>query len=158
ALHASASDEFVQQPVLASEQGLQYVPYERTYKGLPVLGGDFVVVTEADGDVASTSVAQHKTIKLQTKPTLSERQAAEIAGGQSTAEGVKVQSTRLVVDAQQDTPALGYESLVTGRRGETPSRLRVLIDANTGAVLWTQEEVRDGIGTGAFNGPNPLAI
>src|SRR5262245_41030434 len=43
ALHASANDTFVQQRMISSH-GLQYVPYQRTYKSLPVVGGDFVVV------------------------------------------------------------------------------------------------------------------
>src|SRR3989442_13253750 len=46
ALHATANDSFVQQKVSTSH-GLQYVPYERSYKGMPVVGGDFVVVTNS---------------------------------------------------------------------------------------------------------------
>ena len=43
---------------------LQYVSYERTYRGLPVLGGDFVVVTDARGQVLHTSVAQKRPTRL----------------------------------------------------------------------------------------------
>ena len=53
ALHASVADAFVRHAVISTPQGLQYVPYDRTYEGLPVLGGDFVVVTDADGRVLS---------------------------------------------------------------------------------------------------------
>jgi hypothetical protein len=42
ALSAGPDDAFVRQPVQSS-MGWQYVPYHRTYRGLPVLGGDFVV-------------------------------------------------------------------------------------------------------------------
>ena len=55
-LHAAAGDSFVHRPVITSKQGLQYVPYERTYKGLRVYGGDFVVVTDKAGQVLSTAV------------------------------------------------------------------------------------------------------
>src|SRR4051812_41284622 len=58
ALHASKDDKFTAKPVISEQSGLQYVPYERSYKGLPVIGGDFVVVTDARGAVKSTSVAQ----------------------------------------------------------------------------------------------------
>src|SRR5512138_3731527 len=43
-LLASPDDQFVAQPVQSSS-GLNYVPYERTFRGLPVVGGDFVIVT-----------------------------------------------------------------------------------------------------------------
>src|SRR5690349_10127746 len=42
-LHAGKGDSFVAKPVISDSSGLQYVPYERTFKGLPVIGGDFVV-------------------------------------------------------------------------------------------------------------------
>src|ERR1700745_2510172 len=64
ALHASASDAFTRQGGIKSKEGLHRVPDERTDKGLPVVGGDFVVVTQPDGTVASTSVAQRKKIAV----------------------------------------------------------------------------------------------
>src|SRR4051795_8269206 len=73
-LHASSSDAFHQQDVISTKDGLQYVPYERSYKGLPVVGGDFVVVTKADGQVASTAVAQDETIDVSTTPSVSAAQ------------------------------------------------------------------------------------
>ena len=62
ALHASVHDAFLAHAVITAAGGLQYVPYDRTYKGLPVVGGDFVVVTDATGEVLHTSVAQDQTI------------------------------------------------------------------------------------------------
>ena len=43
---------------------LNYAPYERTFRGLPVVGGDFVVVTDDEGHVLNTSVAQTSRIRL----------------------------------------------------------------------------------------------
>ncbi len=60
-VHASSGEAFVQHPVISSG-GMHYVPYDRTYKGLPVVGGDFVVVTDAAGNTKYTSVAQTKSI------------------------------------------------------------------------------------------------
>ncbi|MGI8665841.1 MAG: M4 family metallopeptidase, partial [Jatrophihabitans sp.] len=61
-LHASANDAFVAHPVVSVPQGLQYVSYDRTYKGLPVIGGDFVLVTNAAGQLQSSAVQQTATI------------------------------------------------------------------------------------------------
>ncbi|MFZ2012454.1 MAG: hypothetical protein WAV00_01360 [Nocardioides sp.] len=56
------------------------MPYERTYKSLPVVGGDFVVVTDADGQVLSTSVAQSHPVSLRSvTPTLARSTAVTTA-------------------------------------------------------------------------------
>ena len=157
-LHASASDSFHQHGVISTKDGLQYVPYDRSYKGLHVRGGDFVVVTKADGAVAGTTVAQDETINVSTTPTITEAQAAQTATAKLAGTVDGVESTDLIVDATEETPRLAYETVVTGHRGEIPSRLHVVTDATTGAVLSTQDEVVDGNGTGWINGPNPLAI
>ena len=57
ALKVSSHDTFRALPVQSSH-GIQYAAYTRDYRGLPVVGGDFVVVTDADGQVLTTSVAQ----------------------------------------------------------------------------------------------------
>ena len=61
--------------------GLSYVPYQRTWRGLPVVGGDFVVVTDAEGHVLATSVAQTSQTRLaSTTPALRPRaRAASVA-------------------------------------------------------------------------------
>src|SRR5689334_6511343 len=55
-LNVSDGDEF-QPGKVTSSGGTQYVPYERTHAGLPVRGGDFVVVTNNAGQVLYNSVA-----------------------------------------------------------------------------------------------------
>ena len=156
-LHASSADTFVQRSVISTPQGLQYVPYVRAYSGVPVVGGDFVVVTRSNGQVLSTSVAQQSAIDVSTRPEISVKQAEQTAKRQLA--GVdQVESTRLVVQAQLDSPRLAYETVVTGHRGAIPSRLHVFVDAQSGAVLKTEDEVKDGSGTGWINGPTPLFI
>src|SRR5436190_1656426 len=150
-LHASAADTFVQRSVISTPEGLQYVPYVREHRGLPVVGGDFVLVTRPDGQVLSTSVAQQSAIGVSTTPSLTAKQAEQVASRQVP--GVdKVQSTRLVIQAQLATPRLAYETVVTGNRGAIPSRLHVFVDAQTGDVLSSEDEVKDGTGTGWING------
>jgi len=84
ALYASAGEQFVQKS-LASSAGLQYVSYERTYQGLPVIGGDFVVVTDSKGAVQDLSVAQGQALgSLSTTPSITAKRAIDIASGQLT--------------------------------------------------------------------------
>jgi Zn-dependent metalloprotease len=152
ALHASARDAFAARPVLTSKEGLQYVPYQRTYEGLRVFGGDFVVVTDRSGHVLSTTVGQDKTIALpSTTATVTPAAAAAAAKAQSKATVDSVGSPTLLVYGL-GTPALAYETLVTGHSGQRPSRLHVFTDATTGTVLHSYDEVADGTGTGWIYG------
>ncbi len=155
-LRASSDEAFVQHQVISSS-GLQYVPYDRTYKGLRVVGGDFVVVTDAAGQVKYTSVAQqHQIGRLAVTPQLAGADAEAVARKQvPTASGVE--GTQLVVYAL-DTPRLAWETVVNGTNAEGPSRLTVDVDAATGKVLRTKENVVYGTGTSAYNGPNPVQI
>jgi zinc metalloprotease ZmpA len=156
-LHASADEAFVQGSVITSE-GTRYVPYERTYAGLPVVGGDFVIVTDATGKVITNSVAMRRPIgKLSKTPKLAQADAERVAGQQLTTVE-KVEGTLLVVYALGETPRLAWESTVQGTGPHGESRLTVEVDALTGAVLSTQEHVSHGTGTSAYNGPNPITF
>jgi Zn-dependent metalloprotease len=151
-LHASAEDKFLQGSVISSG-GAQYVPYERTYRDLRVIGGDFVVVTNSTGQVTSTSVAQEHSIGsgMSVTPKLTKADAEKVARTQlKTVSGVE--TTELVVYALGDSPRLAYESTMRGTSAEGPSRLSVVVDALTGAVLTTREHVMEGTGTGWING------
>ncbi|MFC4784888.1 M4 family metallopeptidase [Nocardioides sp. MAHUQ-72] len=148
-LHAGKHDGFRALPVLSSA-GLQYVPYERTYRGLPVVGGDFVVTTDSDGNVLGTTVAQTRATRLD---SLSPKVAKATARGTSAhqVKGPQVGETRLVV-LQRDASRLAWETLVTGTRAGEPSRLSVYVDALTGEVLTTTEHVLEGTGNTAWAG------
>ncbi|MGR6319450.1 M4 family metallopeptidase [Micromonospora soli] len=154
-LHTSADEAFVQKQVISSE-GTQYVAYDRTYRGLPVTGGDFVLATDGAGNLKYASVAQQQAIgNLATTPTLTSAAAEQTARAQlktvSTVEG-----TNLVVYTLGAKPALAWETTVRGTAADGPSRLTVDVDAVSGKVLRTQEHVMRGSGTGAWNGPVTL--
>ncbi|MFD5831486.1 M4 family metallopeptidase [Lentzea sp. NPDC060358] len=156
-LHASANDAFVRHGVISSTNGLKYVPYERTYKGIPVVGGDFVVVTNSTGQVLQTSVGQDRTIDLaSTTPSVTGTQAEAAARAtMSTVDSVGAASQ--VVYALDSAPKLAWKVTVTGRDSEGPSKLDVVVDAATGKVLRQQERVMHGTGTSAWNGPVTIA-
>src|SRR3954452_1191173 len=52
-LHVSSAETFQRHAVITSG-GFSYIPYTRTYQGLSVRGGDFVVMTDAGGVVRYT--------------------------------------------------------------------------------------------------------
>jgi Zn-dependent metalloprotease len=155
-LQPSTDDGYIQHAVISSA-GVQYVPYDRTYKGLPVIGGDFVVVTDPAGRVRYTSVAQSQPIgRLPVTTGLTGSRAAAVARGQ-LAKASAVEGTHLVVFAL-GPPRLAWESTVDGTGAAGLSRLSVDVDAATGVVLRRQEHVLRGTGTGGWNGPNPVHL
>jgi Zn-dependent metalloprotease len=156
-LNISSHDGFVQNTAFASG-GLFYVPHERTYAGLRVVGGDFVVVVDGLGQIVHTSSALQNTIDLASiKPSLSQSSAAQIAAGRLYSV-TSTEGTELVVNALGATPRLAWETTVNGTGANGRSRLTVHVDALTGEVIHEQEHVMYGTGTSAWSGPNPVAL
>jgi zinc metalloprotease ZmpA len=142
-LRVGPSDGFVQHAPLSSA-GWSYVPYDRTYQGLPVVGGDFVVVIDPAGRVQAPSVAQQRPITAVAVPAwATEQAAARVAAGEGT---------RLVVYARSGIPRLAWES--TNAADATTS----YVDVVSGAVLERRGGDAHGYGYSGRNGPNPIPI
>ena len=156
-LQSSVGESFVAgKPVTVGAS--QYVPYERTYAGLPEVGGDFVLATDASGQLLYDSVALKRPVgALAITPTLRQADAEAVAAKQLRSVS-QVEGSRLVVDALGATARLAWESTVDGVGADGVSRLTVYVDAGTGGVLDTREHVAHGSGTAAWNGPNPVPL
>ncbi|NEC63537.1 M28 family peptidase [Streptomyces sp. SID9727] len=137
--------------------GLYSVAYERTYRGLPVVGGDAVVVADSRGRVRGSQSAVSRRINVPTTATVSAKTAEATSRGQLRTVD-KVESHRLVVRATGKRSRLAWETVLTGRTAKAPSRLHVFVDAGTGAVLDSYDDVRAGTGNSQWNGPSPLTI
>jgi Zn-dependent metalloprotease len=150
ALKIGRHDGFVAKPVLRSA-GLSYVAYDRTYRGLPVIGGDFVVVTDAAGHVLNTSVAQtSKTRVSSITPTVGRDRAVAVAR-QQVSKASAAEAPRLVV-FQGTTSHLAWETSVRGRDHGHPSIQSVYVDAHSGKFLSSREHVAAGTGNTAYAG------
>ncbi|RSN11791.1 peptidase M4 family protein [Nonomuraea sp. WAC 01424] len=154
-LHSSPKDTYVRQGLIEGQGGLRYTTYTRTYAGLPVYGGDFVVVSTATGEVLSTSVSQDSALDVATTPRLGAADAVRVARSQLP-EVFSVTTPRLVVMAQ-GRGRLAYEVTVHGTIDGRQSKLHVFVDALTGAVALKSDEVRAGVGNSYYNG-NPVTI
>src|SRR4051794_1299960 len=78
-LHRSDGDSLKRTGVVQGTRGLQYVTYARSFEGLPVVGGDVVVTTDAAGAVKGTAVAQTAEINVGTTAKITGAQAAATA-------------------------------------------------------------------------------
>ncbi|MDI1464753.1 M4 family metallopeptidase [Catellatospora sp. KI3] len=152
ALAKGPDETFVRRHVVAGSGGFQYVAYERTYRGLPVLGGDAVVVTDRDGTVRDTASAIGRGVKpATTTPKVTAAEAAATARRRLDRVD-RTASAQLVVFATSAGDRLAYEVVLEGRKGGAPSRLHVVVDAANAAVLDVRDDVRLGSGNGYFNG------
>ncbi len=139
-LRKGADEDFHRVGLTPGGGGLFYAAYERTYRGLPVVGGDAVVVTDGAGRVRGTTAAETATISVDTKAKITAAKATEVARGQLS----KVDNAaapKLVVLAG-NAPKLAYEVVVTGTKAATPSNLHVFVDGATGAILQTRDDVK----------------
>jgi Zn-dependent metalloprotease len=146
---ASSDDAYTVKRVINDDNGASHVRYTRTFKGLAVLGGDFVIHTKPDGSYDGASVAQAAPLSLDTKPSVSSADAAVAARKAFSGKVAKVGSPKLVVDILGGTGKLAWETVVEGAKPDrTPSKLHVFTDAKSGAVLDTEDDVEAVTGTG----------
>ena len=132
--------------------GMFYVTYERTYKGLPIVGGDAVVVTDSNGRVRDTESASGALpLGVPTSPSVSAEAATETAKTVLS----RVDDTaapRLVVLAWGEKPRLTWEAVVSGIAGGRPSIQHVFVDAVSGEIADSYDQVKAGTGNGYYYG------
>jgi Zn-dependent metalloprotease len=148
--------------VIVDADGTQHVRYDRTYRQLPVLGGDFVVHLAPDGAYKSSSRATRSTISLASvTPALSAPKAADLAANALKAanlgETLKKLTAKpqLVVDALHGTPKLAWQTNAAAQDSlGNPVARTVLTDARTGAQIdaWDSIEQAAGDGKSLYSG------
>uniref|UniRef100_UPI00068FFDD6 M4 family metallopeptidase n=1 Tax=Kitasatospora setae TaxID=2066 RepID=UPI00068FFDD6 len=152
-LGLGATEKLVAKDAFKDADGTQHFRYERTYGGLPVLGGDLIVHQAANGTTKGVDRASTATLDgLSTTPKLAaaKGQAAALAAQAGSALET---APRLVVWAADNNPRLAWETVVSGAQEDgTPSKLHVLTDATSGAVIQKWEGVQTGTGNGVFVG------
>ncbi|MGX1547850.1 M4 family metallopeptidase [Streptomyces adustus] len=156
ALHLGAREQLIPKDVIKDADGTVHTRYERTYAGLPVIGGDLVVHDRA-GSRTVTKASSAPVAVPTTKAALSAAQAKKSA--LSTAEKERIedasaaQAPRLVVFMDGTEPTLAWQSYVTGTQADgTPSRLAVVTDATTGRQLQSTEQINAGTGNSRYSG------
>ncbi|MER6735367.1 M4 family metallopeptidase [Streptomyces puniciscabiei] len=152
-LGLGAKEKLVVKDVVKDVDGTVHTRYERTYAGLPVLGGDLVVHTAKSGRTEGVTKANQAAIKVASlKPQITaakaEKQAVSAAktlgSAKSTADGA-----RKVIWAGSGKPVLAYETIVGGLQDDgTPNRLHVITDAATGKKLFEYQGIENATGTG----------
>ncbi|MEV0118785.1 M4 family metallopeptidase [Streptomyces sp. NPDC050844] len=151
-------EKLVVRDVVKDRDGTTHTRYERTYDGLPVLGGDLVVHTAKSGKVKSVTKAAKATIKVaSTSAKIATKSAAKSAESTAAKTGdtkkADAQAPRKVVWAASGKPVLAHETVVTGvQKDGTPSKLHVITDAATGKKLFQYQAIENGAGHSQYSG------
>ncbi|MGN5385387.1 M28 family peptidase [Streptomyces sp. JL7001] len=153
----SAQEQYERRLVTPWVKDLYSVSYERSYRGLPVVGGDAVVLADGSGKVRALQSASSVRIDVATRPSVSAKDA-EATSRAKLAAVDKVESSRLVVRLKDDKPVLAWETVLSGRTRTAPSKLHVFVDARTGAFVDSYDDVVAGTGNSKWNGPGPVTI
>ncbi|MFE1833359.1 M4 family metallopeptidase [Streptomyces sviceus] len=160
-LGLGAKEKLVVKDVVKDNDGTLHTRYERTYDGLPVLGGDLVVHTppaaQATGTLSTTFNNNRRTVSVKSTTAAFGKGAAESKALKTAkalkAEAPAAQSARKVIWAGSGTPKLAWETVVSGFQDDgTPSKLHVITDAGTGAELSRFEGVETGTGNSQYSG------
>ncbi|WP_328632350.1 M4 family metallopeptidase [Streptomyces sp. NBC_00356] len=155
-------EKLVVRDVLQDKDGTTHTRYERTYGGLPVLGGDLIVEATKSGkakDVTKAAKADLKNVDTtpDVKPATAETQALKLAKADGSKKTEADKAPRKVVwlgqGATKGQPTLAYETVVGGLQHDgTPNQLHVITDASTGKKLHEWQAIETGTGNTQYSG------
>ncbi|QWB22987.1 MULTISPECIES: M4 family metallopeptidase [Streptomyces] len=151
-------EKLVVKDVVKDVDGSVHTRYERTYAGLPVLGGDLVVHESKSGATEGVTRATKATLKVASlKPTVAaakaEKQAVTLAKAAGSEKTEANSAPRKVIWAADGKPVLAYETVVGGLQEDgTPNELHVVTDAATGKKLYEHQAIETGTGNTTYSG------
>jgi Zn-dependent metalloprotease len=146
AARASARDGFQPRDVIVDADGSEHVRFNRTYAGLPVIGGDLVVHSR-NGAFKAMNLGQARPIELPTVPTIDGDQAAVAAGAQFGTDFEGSPGRSLVVYARgKGVARLAWQVHLQNQRAD----MTYIVSARDGAILdaWSNRETAAAAGTG----------
>ncbi|WP_223164032.1 M4 family metallopeptidase [Nocardioides mesophilus] len=148
ALRLGERVHLVVKDVVADTDGTRHVRYDRTFAGLPVIGGDLVVHEGPGRRLSGVEWSTERPVAVASTeatvaPTDAAARSARATGLRDTG------APRKVVYAVQHRPVLAWETTVTGTDAEGgPVESLVYTDARSGRLLGTDEVVKHADGTG----------
>jgi Zn-dependent metalloprotease len=166
AARSADGQAFVAGTTVVDPDGSTHVRFDRTLDGLPVVGGDLVVHRDASGAWDGVSQTLPAPLTLGTTPSVARAVAQRAVLARSARTSAvrgddRAEGSELVVDATGAKPRLAWEVLTGGTQADgTPSRLATYVDARTGQVIRSEQQVVnvDGQGQTLYSGTVPLQV
>ncbi|MFK0231647.1 M4 family metallopeptidase [Streptomyces vinaceus] len=157
ALGLGEQEKLVVRDVVKDADGTTHTTYERTYGGLPVLGGDLTVHAKGGVTKSITKATNHEIKVADTTATVTpagaEGQAVSAAKAEGSKDAKPSKNARKVIWAAEGAPVLAWETVVGGLQDDgTPSELHVVTDAKTGAKITQWQAIETGTGNTMYSG------
>ncbi|MFE2880489.1 M4 family metallopeptidase [Streptomyces roseus] len=157
ALGLGEQEKLVVRDVVKDADGTTHTTYERTYGGLPVLGGDLTVHAKGGVTKSITKATNHEIKVADTTATVTpagaEGQAVSAANAAGSKDAKASKGARKVIWAAEGAPVLAWETVVGGLQDDgTPSELHVVTDAKTGAKITQWQAIETGTGNTMYSG------
>jgi Zn-dependent metalloprotease len=155
-----ADQELTVRSTSVDPDGTSHVRFDRTFKGLPVVGGDFVVHTDAKGAWKGVNAASTSVRVDSTKPVVTPQSAATDAAS-AVDFTVSTSSPTLAVYAMEGRPRLAWKVAVEGVGAQQEAAGEVVfVDARSGSVLdqWATVQSDTGSGQSLYLGTVSLDV
>ena len=137
----AGDDRFVVRDTVTGPTGIEHVRMDRSFHGLPVLGGDLIVHSR-NGKALGVSQHLKTTRRPDLRPTFSAARAIVEAGARFGSGFDGTPGSRLVLWAGNGVPVLAHEVRFTGTKADqTPTDMRYIVDAHDGHVLAQWDEI-----------------
>ncbi|CAD7713263.1 Transglutaminase-activating metalloprotease [Xanthomonas hydrangeae] len=131
----AAADTFVARDSIVDADGTEHVRFDRTYQGLPVIGGD-VVVHSRRGVMRQLSQTMDTNVRPAIVPGIDADTAMRAAGAQFDVEQDAAPRASLALYARQGAPRLVYEVIYSGiKPDQTPTEMHYIVDAVNQRIL-----------------------
>jgi Zn-dependent metalloprotease len=166
AARATDGQSFVAGAAVVDPDGSTHVRFDRTLDGLRVVGGDLVVHRDASGGWDGVDQTLAAPLTLGTDAVVARAAATRVVLARNARTAAvrgdgDAEARELVVDATGPEPRLAWEVVTGGMQADgTPSRLATYVDARTGAVIRSEQQVVnvDGEGRTLYSGTVPLEV
>ncbi|WP_030622559.1 M4 family metallopeptidase [Streptomyces sclerotialus] len=165
-LAVTAAQKTSVRDVVIDPDGSRHVRYDRSFGGLPVLGGDLVVHLAPDGTYRGASRATRSDLAVPTvEPAVSATKAAGLgtAALRTAHRGTTLRKVAakplLVIDALHGAPQLAWRTTAAGQDAKgNPEAHVVLTNALTGKEIdsWDRLNTVAGDGKSLYGGTVPL--
>jgi len=134
-IRGAKGDVFAARDAIVDADGTEHVRFERSYRGLPVIGGDFVMHSR-NGQLRNVS----QSLKSAARPNLVAQfgsdEAIVEAGARFGSKFFGAPTSRMVVYARGASPVLAHEVVFNGiKADQTPTEMHYFVDASSGRIL-----------------------
>ena len=155
ATHATNADRFKARDVIVDADGTEHVRFDRSYGGLPVIGGDMVVHSRG-GLLHSVSQTMSAPLRLSLRPAISAEEAIVAAGAEFGSDFTGRPTASLAIHARGPQPELVWNVDLKGMDADGNERdMRYLVSARDGRIVDRWSEIQTALPPRPGPGPSP---